>query len=179
VSEPTWWQPSFRADPRGVKIADRHYNRQSIGSPQFVPPGACLVFRHDDDALWVTSNPKPKYVKHDWAGAWVNSCFRNEETGRLASELITEAVAHSRSRWDPPPLGIVSFIDDSKVRSMGRDRPPGYCYLMAGWTHVGFTKGGLWVYQQLPDEMPDPRPIVAEGQFDFEWGAEKALEEDQ
>lgn len=41
----TWWQPSHRFDPRGVRIADRHYNRQKPGTNQFVPPGRCLVFR--------------------------------------------------------------------------------------------------------------------------------------
>jgi hypothetical protein len=25
---------------------------------------------------------------------------------------------------------------------------------MAGFRHVGFTKGGLWAWQMLPDEMP-------------------------
>lgn len=44
----TWWQPSHRFDPRSCVIADRHYNRRKIGSNQFVPPGRCLVLRHDD-----------------------------------------------------------------------------------------------------------------------------------
>jgi len=30
----------------------------------------------------------------------------------------------------------------------------GYCYLKAGFKHVGFTKGGLWAWQMLPSEMP-------------------------
>jgi hypothetical protein len=157
----TWWQKSHRADPRGVQIADRHYNRQKIGSPQFVPPGSCVVFRHEDDALWVTSAPIAAYVKHAWAGAWVNSLFRKEPTcDRLASELIREAVAHTLAFYgEPPDLGMVSFVNGDKVLSQGRKREPGYCYLMAGFTHVGFTKGGLWSYQMLPDEMPDPVPV--------------------
>ncbi len=39
------WHISHRADPFARDIADRHYNRQKIGSPQFVPPGRCLVCR--------------------------------------------------------------------------------------------------------------------------------------
>lgn len=74
----TFWQPSNRADPRAAAIADRHYNRQKIGAPQFVPPGRCMVLRHDDDALWVTSWPFAEYVQHAWPGAWMNSCFRKE-----------------------------------------------------------------------------------------------------
>lgn len=148
-----WWVPSFRADPRGAAIADRHYNRQAIGSPQFVPPGACYVLRHADDALWVTSWPYAQYVKHAWAGAWVNSMFRNE-SDRLSSTLIREAIAHTLDIWpDPPALGMVTMIDPGKVR---RKRDPGRCYLRAGFHHAGWTKGGLRVLQLEPADMPDP-----------------------
>src|SRR5690242_7545534 len=50
------WYLSHRADPRAVPLADRHYNRQKPGTPQFVPPGRCLVLlTADAGALWVTS----------------------------------------------------------------------------------------------------------------------------
>lgn len=35
----------------------------------------------------------------------------------------------------------------------------GYCYLAAGFKHVGFTKAGLWAWQMLPSSMPDPEPF--------------------
>jgi len=99
------WHLSFRADPRALPLADRHYNRQKIGAPQFVPPGGCLVLlTAQADALWVTSTPKAEYTKHAWAGAWVNSTFRNE-SGRLSSDLIMAAVAASVAQLgQPPPL---------------------------------------------------------------------------
>ena len=139
------WRPSWRADPAALALADRHYNRQKPGSPQFVPPGSCLVFRAADrSAVWTTSWPIAEYVQHAWAGAWVNSLFRNEGDW-LSSDLIRHAVAHTRAQWPQvPELGIVSFIDASKVR---RKRDPGRCYRKAGWVHVGFTAAGLWVYQ--------------------------------
>lgn len=147
------WCISNRFDPDAVKLADRHYNRQKIGTNQFVPPGRCLVLiTPDGGALWVTSYPFAEYVKHAWAGAWVNSIFRRE-SGPLASDLIRAAVAITRTIWNPPPMGIVSFIDAAKTR---HKRDPGRCYRKAGWKHVGFTKGGLWVYQQLQNEMPAP-----------------------
>ena len=145
------WRESHRADRESVKIADRHYNRQSIGAPHFVPPGRCYVL-DNERALWVTSWPFAEYVRHAWAGAWVNSLFRNEGAG-LSSELIAEAVALTRAVWEPPPLGIVTFVNADKVR---RKRDPGRCYRKAGWKHVGFTAGGLWAFQQLPHEMPAP-----------------------
>lgn len=152
---PNPWVESDRADPLSLPLADRHYNRQKIGSPQFVPPGRCLVLRERSGrALWVTSWPFPEYTKHRWAGAWVNSLFRNEAQGTcLSSELISFAVAATRAHWTPPELGIITFVDASKTR---HKRDPGRCYRKAGWKHVGFTKGGLYAYQQLPKEMPSP-----------------------
>lgn len=156
-----YWRLSDRADRRALPLADRHYNRQKPGTPQFVPPGRCLVLLTPDaDALWVTSWPFAEFTKHAWAGAWVCSCFRNE-SATLSSILIREAV--SVTRWfygDPPDLGMVTFVDESKTR---RKRDPGRCYRRAGWRPCGHTKGGLFALQQLPDEMPTPAmPIGAQ-----------------
>jgi hypothetical protein len=151
VSEARWRQ-SHRAEVAAVRLADRHYNRQKLGTPQFVPPGRNIVLLTEAaDALWVTSWPFAEYVKHAWPGAWVNSLFRNEAPDRyLSSALITEAVAITRHLFGAAPaLGIVSFVDAGKTR---KKRDPGRCYRKAGWHHVGFTKGGLWAFQQLPDE---------------------------
>jgi hypothetical protein len=154
------WHLSHRADPRALPIADRHYNRQKVGSPQFVPPGRGVVLLAAK-AVWVTSWPYPEYVRHDWPGAWVNSLFRNEGEG-MASELIREAVAATRAEWEPPDLGMVSFVDPKKVPPAYRRGEPiyGYCYLKAGFRHVGFTKGGLWAWQLLPEDMPTPSPAL-------------------
>lgn len=153
------WRLSHRADPSALALADRHYNRQKIGAPQFVPPGRCVVLLTEPcDALWITSWPFAEYVRHDWPGAWINSCFRNEAPDRyLSSELILEAIAATRAVWEPPPLGMVTFVDADKTR---RKRDPGRCYRRAGFDHVGFTKGGLWAFQMLPDAMPDAREAI-------------------
>jgi hypothetical protein len=150
------WTASHRADVRALPLADRHYNRQKIGSPQFVPPGRCVVLlTRCERALWVTSWPFAQYVRHAWPGAWVNSLFRSEGAG-VASELILDAIAATKSIWEPPPLGMVSFVDQKHVKPVMRRGKAiyGYCYLKAGFKHVGFTKGGLWVWQMLPHEMP-------------------------
>lgn len=151
-----YWILSHRADPSACIIADRHYNRQKIGSPQFVPPGRCIVLRFDRPegrALWVTSWPFAEYTKHEWRGAWVNTCFRNESSLK-ASVLIKEAVAITCWKWpDVPELGIVTFVDAQKVR---HKRIPGRVYKLAGFEHVGFTKGSLWAWQLQPSKMPEP-----------------------
>lgn len=127
----------------------------------FCPPGRAVVLRTPPgDAFWVTSWPYAEYVMHEWAGAWMCSAFRNESE-HLSSELITEAVAATLSIWpEPPKLGMVTFVDTSKVRWK---RNPGYCYLMAGFERIGETKGGLVALQLHPQAMPEPEsPLHAQ-----------------
>lgn len=154
------WSESWRASPSGAALADRHYNRQSIGSDQFVPPGRCYVLEAEQPgnparvALWVTSWPFAEFTKHAWAGAWINSTFRNEGAG-LSSELIREAVAATRAHWPAvPDLGMVTMVDPDAVR---HKRDPGRCYKHAGFRLVGRTRErGHLVFQMLPHEMPEP-----------------------
>lgn len=151
------WKVSDRFDPEALPIADRHYNRRKPGSPQFVPPGRCFVLLADA-ALWVTSWPFPEFVKHQWAGAWINSCFRNESP-QAASQLIRAAVAMTRWKWpNVPELGMVSFIDPKHVtpRKVRGRSTWGHSYFEAGFSHVGYTKHGLWTMQMVPSSMPDP-----------------------
>lgn len=143
--------------PIGITTATRTARRNSSR-----PGGVSCFSPHTPTRCGSTS--WPEFSQHAWAGAWVNSLFRNERPrthedpdGYLSSELIAEAVAATRAMFgEPPALGMVSFVDSSKVR---HKRDPGRCYRRAGWRHVGFTKDlGLHVFQQLPEDMP---PAVA------------------
>lgn len=146
------WRLSHRADWEARQLADRHYSRQKPGTPGFVPPGRCLVLV-TDGAYWVTSWPFAEYVKHRWAGAWICSAFRKEGPG-LASDMIREAVAATRAYFgEPPPLGMVTFVDAAKVR---HKRDPGRCFVRAGFVRVGTTQSGLVALQCRPASMPDP-----------------------
>lgn len=153
----THWVRSHRFDAEVVPLADRHYNRRKIGSPQFAPPGRCLVLKTAGpagvpDAFWITSYPFAQYVRHAWPGAWVCSAFRNESAGRvLSGVLIREAVACTLAEWEAPALGMITFVDTRKTRAK---RDPGFCYLRAGFKRVGETKGGLVALQLLPEAMP-------------------------
>lgn len=156
-TETMFWKLSHRADRRALPIADRHYNRQKIGSPQFVPPGRCLVLLCDSPrALWVTSWPFGEYVKHRWPGAWVCSCFRKEGPG-IASDMIREAVAVTAWKWpEIPERGMVTFIDPKHVKPVkvrGVDTW-GYSYMKAGFEPDGETKGGLMAFVLRSENMP-------------------------
>lgn len=152
------WHLSHRFDPRAVALADRHYNRQTIGAPQFVPPGRCLVLlTARAGALWVSS--WQDHVRHAYPGAWVNTLFRNEGDV-LSSRLITDAVAATRWWWGPPPSHLaypfITFIDADKVRPK---RDPGYCYLQAGWEQIGVTPyASLLVLGLRCDRFPAAEP---------------------
>lgn len=160
------WKLSWRTDPRARIIADRHYSRKKPGTRGFVQSGSCMVLLSDnEDAVWVTVNPIKEYVLHQWAGAWQCSMFRNEGP-TLSSLMIREAVACTRWWYrTPPPLGMITFVDSSKVR---HKRDPGRCYLKAGFHYImvpqaegppirATTKSGLVVLQMLPSEMPPPQ----------------------
>jgi len=158
-----WWL-SNRFDPAILPLADRHYNRQKPGTPQFVPPGRCLVLKtRENDAFWVTSWPLAEWTKHEWAGAWVCSAFRNENReAYLSSDLIRQAVAATLWRYgNPPELGMVTFIDKTKTR---KKRDPGRCYRKAGFKVVGETKSlHLVALQLLPVDMPEPEAPMGTG----------------
>jgi hypothetical protein len=168
------WTLSHRADADVVPLADRHYNRQHVGAPQFCPPGPAIVFKIKAagvvKAFWCSANPDARYVKHAWAGAWMCTAFRNEGAG-LSSELIRQAVAMTRAvaadkaSWqfgNVPPLGMITFVDADKTR---KKRDPVRCYRRAGFRHVGFTEGGLWAFQLLPCDMPEPTWAPSPGLF--------------
>jgi hypothetical protein len=162
------WHLSTRARDDSRQLADRHYNRQKPGTPQFVPTGSCLVLHAGEigepQALWVTSWPRAEYVRHKWPGAWINSLFRNEGAG-LSSDLIRQAVAATRAHYgEPPSLGMVTFVNAAKTATRRSSRSaPGECYRRAGFQEVGRTKvNSLIVLQLLPEDMPPAHPF--EGQ---------------
>lgn len=113
--------------------------------------------------MWITSWPKAEFAQHAWPGAWVCSCFRNEGAG-VASEMIRDALAATRFYFgDPPPLGMITFIDERKVLPTMRhgERTWGYTYKKAGFVEVGRTKiNNLLALQILPEKMPAAEPAI-------------------
>jgi hypothetical protein len=163
------WRPSHRFHTPARLLADRHYSRQKPGTPQFMPAGSCRVLvAANAKAVFGLSFPKPEFVKHAWAGAWVCSIFRNESAGPLASDMIRDAMAIFQTDYGygpPPELGCITFVDPKKVRGVlvRGERVKGFCFLKAGFRAVGETKKGLTAWQMLPGLMPAPKalPVAA------------------
>lgn len=153
----TIWRRSHRFHKPAVALADRHYNRQKPGSPQFMPAGSCRVLIAENaKAVFGLSVPLPQYVKHAWPGAWICSIFRNEDSGPLASHLIREAIAHMRTEYDVTEMGCVTFVDPRKVPGIMEHGKliKGFCFHRAGFKLVGKTKKGLLAWQLQPSDMP-------------------------
>ena len=78
---------TWAADPACARLADRHYSRGRIGSPQFAPNGRKLVLRDTAGTVvfvWLFPNPA---FRADGQVGYNNTLFRNE-SGRRSSAII-------------------------------------------------------------------------------------------
>lgn len=127
------WLITHAGDQAGRVLSDRHYSRQTIGHPQWNRPGRKLVLRTArGDAVWVTWSG----IRDDGLQAWECTIFRNESEF-LSSGLIKMAIQATYAEWgQPPPDGIITYVDASKIRSTN----PGFCFLKAGFKKVGKSK---------------------------------------
>src|SRR5690242_15352750 len=117
------------------QLADRHYSRRTVGAKQFAYSGRKLVLRDADGlVLWVWMFPDPA-MRMDGQVGYNNAIFRNESS-RLSSDIILEAEIHAFDRWGPNRL--YTYVDPSKIASIN----PGYCFKVAGWRHIGYSKSG-------------------------------------
>lgn len=138
----TYWQRIDHTDPRALEMADRHYSRQSPGTPEFTPTGNKIVLMHFTEdgapaALWASHRPEPgQATRADGRDAWACTMFRVERKTVLASDLIREAVAITKALWAPLPAdGFYTTVNPRKVAPVMRRGKPvwGYCYIKAGW----------------------------------------------
>lgn len=129
------WVPVPKFTPAAALLADGHYSRRKIGSPQFMPPGQTLVLLTPDELAvfgWWRPHPDSGLSSMNGLDGWTCTIFRN--TGpRLSSELILEAEVMLLDRYDCGPDGLITYVWDSKVRSVN----PGYCFKVAGWRVTG------------------------------------------
>jgi hypothetical protein len=128
------WTVRHRFDRAAAALADRHYSRERVGSPQVGGPGFLLVLVTPcERAVWITKrhseDTEAPRVLADGLDAYRCAIFRNEGAG-LSSTLIVEAVRLTERLWGPPPVdGWATYVDDGAVRSTN----PGYCFKLAGW----------------------------------------------
>lgn len=151
-----YWHIVGKFERDAVVLADRHYSRRKIGSPQFMPPGQTLVLLGMlHDAVWGWWRPHPDSGLRAMNGldGWTCTIFRNE--GRmLSSELVLQAEKVLAAMFDCGPSGMLTYVWDKKIKSTN----PGYCFKRAGWKVIGRSaddrKSLLWKPFELAGVSP-------------------------
>lgn len=129
-----YWTRVTKFDPRAAALADRHYSRRKVGSPQFMPPGQTIVLLTEDARdVWGWWRPDPKSGLKAMNGldGWTCTIFRSE-SNRLSSDLVLDA-EFALGGYDIGPDGLLTYIWDKRVRSTN----PGYCFKCAGYRAIG------------------------------------------
>ena len=154
------WERITKFDPRGAALADRHYSRRKIGSPQWMPPGETLnLLTPDGLALWGWWRPHPSSGIQAMNGldGWTCTIFRNE--GPELSSLLVLAAERSLKELGRGcgPSGMLTYVWDSRVRSAN----PGYCYRLAGWTPRGRSADGRKTLLHKPFSLAGCPPATS------------------
>jgi hypothetical protein len=140
---PSGWQLTHKAHPDCAALADRHYNRRKVGSPQFMPPGQTIVL-HLPGAVFGWWRPKPGVRAMNGLDGWTCTIFRNETHPRILSSTLILAAETFIAECGPD--GLMTYIHDRKVRSVN----PGCCFKAAGWKVIGRSKDGRKTLLQKP-----------------------------
>jgi hypothetical protein len=126
------WLRVGKFDPVGAHLADGHYSRRKVGSPQFMPPGQTIVLVTSNRKAvfgWWRPDPKSGIRAMNGLDGWTCTIFRNVGAG-LSSELILKAEAELvASGYGCGPDGMLTYVWDKRVKSVN----PGYCFKRAGW----------------------------------------------
>jgi hypothetical protein len=154
------WMRTTKFDPVCAKLADRHYSRRKIGSPQFMPPGETIVLKtRCERAVWGWWRPHPDSGIKAMNGldGWTCTIFRNE-SDILSSELVLDAeLALHAARVSCGPSGLITYVFDKKVRSTN----PGCCFRKAGWKRTGRSADGKKTLFQKPFiALPSPQLVL-------------------
>lgn len=131
-----YWTRITKFDPRGAALADRHYSRRKVGSPQWMPPGETLnLLTEDGKALfgWWRPHPDSGIKSMNNLDGWTYTIFRNETD--VKSSVLILAAERELAALDRGcgPDGMLTYVWDKKVESNN----PGYCFKVAGWVTVG------------------------------------------
>ena len=142
------WERVGKFDPRSAALADRHYSRRKIGSPQFMPPGQTVILFQPGAVFgWWRPHPKSGIRAMNGLDGWTCTIFRNESDLK-SSELILEAEMFL-SGESCGPSGLLTYVFDKKIRS----RNPGCCFKMAGYKRIGRSADGRKTLLNKPFDL--------------------------
>ncbi|HEY3497141.1 MAG TPA: hypothetical protein VGK73_20725 [Polyangiaceae bacterium] len=137
------WERTTKFDRDCAALADRHYSRRKVGSPQFMPPGETIVLKAPGAVFgWWRPHPRSGIKQMNGLDGWTCTIFRNE-TEQLSSEMILDA---ERFITDCGPSGLITYVFDSKIRSVN----PGACFKAAGYRRTGRSADNRKTLLQKP-----------------------------
>lgn len=128
-------------DARAAALADRHYSRRKVGSPQFMPPGQTVVLvTESGDAVfgWWRPHPGSGIRSMNGLDGWTCTIFRNESALRSSDMIIAAEAALRDAALGCGPDGMLTYVFDRKIRSTN----PGCCFKIAGWHTAGRSADG-------------------------------------
>jgi len=139
----TVWVRTRDGDPGVLPIHGRHYSKRHYRDGRtphkIVGPGEyIMLILPDYSALFVWR----KFISGDGQDGVNCAVFRNE-SGLRSSDLILDAEQWARHKW--PRERFYTYINPQKIQSVN----PGYCFLCAGWSRCGQSKGGLVILEKL------------------------------
>jgi hypothetical protein len=122
-------------------MADRHYSRRTVGSPQFMPPGETVVLLSQAaDAVfgWWRPHPDSGIVAMNGLDGWTCTIFRNEGPLQSSALILAAEDALLAKGVTIGPDGLITYVWDKKIKSVN----PGYCFKCAGWRVTGRSADG-------------------------------------
>lgn len=149
------FQRTTKFDPRAAALADNHYSRRTVGSPQFMPPGETLVLLTPDALAlfgWWRPHPRSGIVAMNGLDGWTCTIFRNVGPVR-SSTLILDAELWLYGVDSAPcgPDGLITYVWDAKVAT--HEQPghaAGWCFRKAGYRVTGRSADGKKSLLQKP-----------------------------
>lgn len=135
------WLRVTKFDPRSAALADRHYNRRKVGSPQFMPPGQTVILLSDDEQAifgWWRPDPASGLKAMNGKDGWTCTIFRNEGPALSSALILAAEMTLLETGTDCGPDGLLTYVWRAKIRSVN----PGYCFKQAGWTKIGVSADG-------------------------------------
>lgn len=154
------WYLTDKGDPDCRRLADRHYTRQTPGSPHWCRPGHNLVLWAPAAVfVWWVPAREVGASRMDHIDAVECTIFRNESPA-LSSDMVRDAVACVLN-WEhvrPGDMVVTAVGGAATARRRSRRALPGQCFRMAGWAewdHKSTNAALTWLRAVAP--WPDAR----------------------
>lgn len=141
------WERVKKFHPPAAELADGHYSRRKIGSPQFMPPGQTIVLWQPGAVFgWWRPHPASGIVALNKLDGWTCTIFRNTTNQKSSALLLEAEYLLTEYAENCGPSGLITYVWDKKIRSSN----PGYCYKVAGWRRTGRSADSKKTLLQKP-----------------------------